>query len=546
MPVTAWREPTEEEGESAKVIYDKSYNPSSTCLACHGGGVPWLIPDIEPAPIPRQVNGKDRVRRCDEWYGEDEGECNACEGIAGYYYGDLPDYTVPIECEIVANASEVPLEKRANSRFPKGFAVEMRGADRWPRAAPSKDAACNFTTDCSNYNASMEGKPTSPTVPGHWYAGIHGALYVDHNDGQYGGGMLRHETVYQFPSGPEGAHRMAKGLYGKENMHLTEIHVQTPEMAASSDPGVMLNLAHMNWTNLPSGRMDGDEDHRDWRRFPSPPVSDALCVCVPDPAGLPYFEKAYDNATYKGRVRFIPPWQTTGSYGPPLNKTVVADHWVKWTFHLFVDIETNKPILFSSPYGGVATYGNWTETDELWPKEAGGGWRSLPTRETCFAPSHAPTCKDYIPEVTTTSTTAAPSHKKEILMGIFQGMLSDTDNMDTCVLDGISAGGSFNAAIQDIKNHQVLAAFKDLSDALSDIPTAAAECKAVKDDVASLVSSIKGLSPAKAKANFIAHKTDILTAFTEASKSQEAGDFKGMGVQIGMALRRVIKEDVLV
>jgi len=108
-------------------------------------------------------------------------------------------------------------------------------------------------------------------------------------------------------------------------------------MAAASpaDPGVMLNLEHKNMTEYNAS--GGDDSKLDWRRIPS---TDGDCVCVPDPAGLPYFEKAYDNATYLGRVSFTPPWQKTGTGGPPDYKKVTADHWVKWTFHMLV---TSKP-----------------------------------------------------------------------------------------------------------------------------------------------------------------------------------------------------------
>jgi len=410
MPLTAWREPTEAEGDSAKVVYELSYNPSSSCLACHGGGIDAQDPNKEPPPLPRQVNGLDRARRCDEWYGVEDGLCNACEGMAGHYYGDTPDDTIPIECEIVGTPEDIPEEKRSGRSFPGNgaFAVEMRGSDRWPRASPSANAKCSFTTDCSPYNASMEGQPTPPTVNGHWYSGIRGLLYMDHNPNntQYGGGLLRHETVYQFPSGLEGAKRDLAGGAGDTNMHLTEIHVQTPEMAAVADPGIMLNLVHMNWTDGSRGRttMDSVKDF-EWRRLPSPPVpatqefgGNAICVCVPDPAGLPFFEHAFDNATYKGPVRFAVPWQTSETYGPPSDKKIVADHYAKWSFHLFVSVETNKPVLFSSPYGGIASYGNWSSPDVLWPTDVNGGWRNLPTRDSCFDPTKkSETCKAYIP-----------------------------------------------------------------------------------------------------------------------------------------------------
>jgi hypothetical protein len=388
MPLQRWREPIPEEGVAAAAVYGSSYNPSSTCLACHGGGLPWQNPDNEPVPFPRQVNHNDRKRRCDEYYADypEYGACNACEGMAGAYYGDIPDEGIYVsDCEILKGPDEVPESERAKRSWPKKFAVEMRGADRWPRASASGNATCNYTTDCSPYNKEAEGLPLPPTVPFHWYASIHGLLYVDHNDGQFGGGRLRHESTYEFPSGKEGAERALTGRFGERNVHLTEIHVQTPEMAAAGDPGVMLNLNHKNMSDYNAS--GGDDSKMDWRRIPS---TDGDCVCVPDPAGLPYFEGAYDNATYLGRITFTPPWQNTGEWGPP-GKKVVADHWVKWTFHMMVDIETQLPVMFSSPFGGCATYGNWSVPDEMWPE-----WTENPSRDRCFDVTGTESCKPYV------------------------------------------------------------------------------------------------------------------------------------------------------
>jgi hypothetical protein len=396
MPLQRWREPTAEEGVAAATLYSKYYNPSSTCLACHGGGLPWQNSDNEPIPYPRQTNGKDRQRRCDEYYGEaGYGACNACEGIAGSYFGDMPDFGIYVDdCEIVNSPEEVPEKERANRHWPKKFAVEMRGADRWPRASASGNATCNYTTDCSPYNKEAEGQPLPPSVPFHWYATIHGLLYVDHNDGLFGGGRLRHESTYEFPSGEEGAKRALSGRYGERNVHLTEIHVQTPEMAAASpaDPGVMLNLDHKNMTDYNAS--GGDDSLLDWRRIPS---TDGDCVCVPDPAGLPYFENAYDNATYLGRIKFTPPWQETGTGDHWKRNVVTADHWVKWTFHLMVDVETQLPVMFSSPFGGCATYGNWSVPDEMWPE-----WSENPARDRCFDVTGAESCKPFIAPTTLT------------------------------------------------------------------------------------------------------------------------------------------------
>jgi len=385
MPLTEWREPIEEEGLAATKVYKAHYNPSSTCLACHGGGMPWQNPDVEPPPLPRQVNGKDRQRRCDEYYTDPP--CGPCDGIAGAYYGDLPDHGIYPDCEVVKTPEDVPVAERTSNAFPEVFSVEMRGADRWPRASPSRNKTCNFTTDCSPYSKEAEGMPLPPSVPVHWYAQIHGVLYVDHNAGINGGGRLRHETVYQFPAGEAGAKRALNFQNGERNVHMSTVHIQTPEMAAKGDPGIMLDLQH---TNMSQANASGVDDSKlDWRRIPS---TDGDCLCIPDPAGLPWFEGAMGNSTYKGRVRFVPPWQQTGSYGPPSGKAIVADHYVKWVFHMFFDIETKKLAMFSSPYGGCSTYGNWSTPDQLWPE-----WRENPPRGKCSNVASDPTCKPYVP-----------------------------------------------------------------------------------------------------------------------------------------------------
>lgn len=401
MPLQHWRVPIDEEGTAAHTVYHEQYHPSSTCLACHGGGIPWQTDDVQPPPLPRQVNGNDRKRRCDEWYGEDEGGvCNACEGLAGSYWGDWPDEAIYPECELV----DGPTDVRPHV-FPDRFSIEMRGADRWPRSSPSRNATCNFTTDCSPWDPDQEGKPIPPQVSAHWYANLHGILYVDHNPGQFGGGMLRHESVYEMPAGRLGAERALAGLNGIENKHYSELHVQTVKMAESSISGPMLNLVHLNITDLNASGVD--DTHLDWRRIPA---EDGICVCVEDPAGLPNFVGALDNATYKGRVKLLPLWwKEIGTYSPgQATEPIIADVWSKWTFRFVAEAGTQKPVMFSSPYGGVAMYGNMSnDPSDVWPEEMGGGWNHIPGRDHCFDPTTASgpgfaVCKDYTPPATLT------------------------------------------------------------------------------------------------------------------------------------------------
>jgi len=386
LPLQEWAKPNPDDGADAAKIFDDHYNPSSTCQSCHAGGMAWQAdstgkPAIQPPALPRQVNGNDRKRRCDEWYGASEGgACGACDGLGGSYWGNSPDESIYPACEVVANASDVPKDKRIPGKFPKAFAVEMRGADRWPRASPGYNASCGFTTDCSPVG--QGGDMQADRHHTHWYSTIHGVLYLDHEPGHFGGGRLRHETVYELPNGREGAERACKGLYGINHVHATEIHTQTAKQAQALNPSVMKNTHHAKMDK--ANKSGVDDSKLDWRR---PPTNDGMCICIPDPAGLPDFMGAFDNATYLGRAKIVPLWQTVGKGGPPDGKFITVDHYAKWTFHIWVDVESKLPAMFTSPYGGSATYGNWsiydneTKTggpDELWPESAHGGWRKDP------------------------------------------------------------------------------------------------------------------------------------------------------------------------
>eukprot|EP00662_Eupelagonemidae_sp_cell21_P047817 gene47817-6480_t len=134
-----------------------------------------------------------------------------------------------------------------------------------------------------------------------------------------------------------------------------------------------------------------DDSKLDWRRIPS---KDGFCT----------------NATYLGRARFVPPWHNThpicvkiGTGGLPDGKPLVMDHYVKWTFHLFVDTASRMPAMFSSPFGGCATYGNWTlNPDAMWPESVGGGWRANPGKELerpegCINPQKSKDCPAVFP-----------------------------------------------------------------------------------------------------------------------------------------------------
>jgi hypothetical protein len=354
-------------------------------------------------------------------------------------FGDMPDEGIYPACENVAGPDDIPLHERVTTRWPAKFAVYMRGADRWPRETPSGNASCGYTTDCSRkaepWPSSEQGNHQAGSTPAfdyHWYSTIHSILYVDKREGHLdSGGILRHETAYEFPPGREGAERSLRGLYGEENHHMTQVHMQTrgqahepcPEGFAygpcdTGNPGPMMNMQH-RWINELNLSGVDDALHVDWRR-PDTKARDS-CTCLPDPVGLPDFVNAFHNATYLGRARFVPPWTKTfgpNAGGPPDGVPVLVDAWVKWSFHLYMDVEhePHYAAMFSSPFGGTATYGNWTlDPDAMWPESHHGGWRHTPesdplTATLCINPQSYGDCPKAFPWSPTELKTPIPNH----------------------------------------------------------------------------------------------------------------------------------------
>merc|ERR1712176_495490 len=155
----------------------------------------------------------------------------------------------------------------------------------------------------------------------------------------------------------------------------------------------------------------------------------------------------------------------------------------------------------------------------------------------CFDPTHeAATCKDYIPEV----TTPAPSHTGAIVTGVLKGLLSDTDDVEPCLLDAVSTGGSIAAALSELKEGKVMDAIKDLSDALAQVQPTVQDCQIVKDEIAKLGKALKDINVAKAMQNFHNHQTEIMQDLADASTARDGEKYEECGMHLGFAMRKVL------
>jgi len=187
----------------------------------------------------------------------------------------------------------------------------------------------------------------------------------------------------------------------------------------------------------------------------------------------------------------------------------------------------------------------WSIVDKMEvPKDLATGDYLLSWRWDCEQGSQIwQSCADVRIEVDDT-TTAAPSHTKDILFGVFKGLLADTDDdFVTCELDGMSAVLMFAATLADLRDGKIIDASTDLSLALGKIAPLVADCQVVAAQLGMLAASLEGFSPAKAEASVEAHETEILEAFAEASKCMDAEDWAGYGLHLGAALRHVIEDE---
>lgn len=327
--------------------------------------------------------------------------------------------------------------------------------------------------------------------------------------------------------------------------------------------------------------------------------TDPMCVCIPDPVGVPDVSATrrggLANLEYLGRIKLAPI-----EY---LGRTVEMDHYANWFFHVMMEVNESvpnygkSPIRLASAYAGTAVYQNWVLEDPNithpdifladMPTTAdehladSGKYCLNPTFfEPCLtvkpfsdeagpatwppmSPGHGDQCADHpgcvnlAPGIccATDSTRMAccddpenpvPPRKKvyvDVLKGMMKGLLSDTDDVDTCTTDGLGEVLMLAASVEDLKEGKVLDFLTDLSVALGKIQPLLSDCKVVQGEVQKLLSAIKAVTPAKAKTNAKVHRSDILEAVAGFSRAGDAKDYENMGQSVGVILRKLLEED---
>jgi len=159
---------------------------------------------------------------------------------------------------------------------------------------------------------------------------------------------------------------------------------------------------------------------------------------------------------------------------------------------------------------------------------------------TGFTPSVASPCLEMEPNATSGK---CEDNCKAVLTGMLNGLLSDSEDFDTCSLDGLQEVLMLAASVEDLKEKKVLDFFTDLSVALGKIEPTVGDCKVVGSEVKKLLGALKAASPAHLAANVKTHHTEIYEAVAAWSEARDAEDYKTTGEQLGKIIRKVLEED---
>merc|ERR1712086_237091 len=134
----------------------------------------------------------------------------------------------------------------------------------------------------------------------------------------------------------------------------------------------------------------------------------------------------------------------------------------------------------------------------------------------------------------------SPAGHTKFAGGFFKGILSDdAETLSKCQMNGEAVATNLVAAAQELKAKKFADAVGSVQAALN----AVAPAKAEEDDIKSLSSALKHLSPKTVEDNIKANDADIMTAIGEANKNRKAEDFDGEGMQMGKAFKMLIHEE---
>merc|ERR1712217_217609 len=151
-----------------------------------------------------------------------------------------------------------------------------------------------------------------------------------------------------------------------------------------------------------------------------------------------------------------------------------------------------------------------------------------------FTPSVASPCLEVAPGLD--AGEVCDQGCKDILTGMLNGLLSDTQDFDTCSLDGLQDVLLLAASVSDLQEKKFLDFTQDLSIFFGKIAPTFNDCKVMAAEVEHLLGALKSLSPAHVAANVKAHHTEILGHVASWSAAVDAQANETIGIELGTVI----------
>jgi len=284
--------------------------------AKHDAGVPGTTPPnaLNPkyhGPDDGNPHGWDRKRRCDQ---DQMPRCQLCEGVGGHAYGDANDQIDMVDCEVVANASDVDNSTVHWPLYPKAFTISK--VDGRPGYA---DTLIGWKTDpfCFSFFPQNDS---------------HGELCYRSQDG-----VAKYYDI---------ANERTRTDY---NVQLTGPFSHFPNISSS--------IMQVDWQMWIQNHL--------W-------VVDQ-CVCA-NPSGQhctnekPCYSyvwhwDTFKTAQYLGRENIGVEWLDNAGVGKN-SKMMELDHFIMWTHHAWTDPKSGRIVRMWKPFNGLQNYDpeSWTDS----------------------------------------------------------------------------------------------------------------------------------------------------------------------------------------
>lgn len=129
------------------------------------------------------------------------------------------------------------------------------------------------------------------------------------------------------------------------------------------------------------------------------------------------------------------------------------------------------------------------------------------------------------------------------VIGFLEGILSNQTDPFQCGIYGDLVFTYLQTALNQTKHGDIGPACQSLAEALDTVPDMLPYCKNAKDDVVTLLTALKQLTPAKAEEHIAARRSDLLEQVAAALEGLATRSYDDVGTSVGTIVRLIVEDD---